>query len=79
MTDDLAFTNHSPMTEISLVLKTKVCDGHDFVFTSHNPQLMTDVRDSCLQATVNRSKGNKTEVSKSELIHKSAYCRVSGN
>ncbi|KAG6410275.1 hypothetical protein SASPL_128329 [Salvia splendens] len=30
-----------------------------------------------LQATVNRSKGNRTEISKSELIRKSAYCRVS--
>ncbi|KAG6412874.1 hypothetical protein SASPL_125567 [Salvia splendens] len=29
-------------------------------------------------ATVNRSKGNRTEISKSELIRKSAYCRVSG-
>ncbi|KAL5666572.1 hypothetical protein ACJX0J_026680, partial [Zea mays] len=34
-------------------------------------------RDLCLQATVDRSKGNKTEISKSELIQKSAYCRVS--
>ncbi|WOL12463.1 hypothetical protein Cni_G21230 [Canna indica] len=36
--------------------------------------------DNCqvLQATVNRSKGNKIEISKSELIQKSAYCRVSG-
>ncbi|KAL0911986.1 hypothetical protein M5K25_017926 [Dendrobium thyrsiflorum] len=31
-----------------------------------------------LQATVNRFKGNKTEISKSDLIQKSAYCRVSG-
>ncbi|XXG87670.1 hypothetical protein AAC387_Pa11g2300 [Persea americana] len=31
-----------------------------------------------LQATVNRSKGNRTEVSKADLIQKSAYCRVSG-
>jgi hypothetical protein len=31
-----------------------------------------------LKATVNRSKGNKTEVSKSDLMQKSAYCRVSG-
>ncbi|KZV34259.1 hypothetical protein F511_21744 [Dorcoceras hygrometricum] len=31
-----------------------------------------------LQATVNRSKGNRTELSNSELIQKSAYCRVSG-
>lgn len=31
-----------------------------------------------LQATVNRSKGNNTEISKSELAQRSAYCRVSG-
>ncbi|XVE54778.1 hypothetical protein DITRI_Ditri03aG0109400 [Diplodiscus trichospermus] len=36
--------------------------------------------DNCqvLQATVNRSKGNRTELSKSDLIQKSSYCRVSG-
>ncbi|GAU51561.1 hypothetical protein TSUD_192550 [Trifolium subterraneum] len=31
-----------------------------------------------LQATVNRSKGNRTDISKSDLIQKSSYCRVSG-
>lgn len=31
-----------------------------------------------MQATVNRSKGNRTELSRSELIQKSSYCRVSG-
>ncbi|KAL7223021.1 hypothetical protein ACSBR1_024663 [Camellia fascicularis] len=31
-----------------------------------------------LQATVNRSKGNRTEISKADLIQKSSYCRVSG-
>nr|GMC52638.1 Ubinuclein-2 like [Ipomoea batatas] len=31
-----------------------------------------------LQARVNRSKGNRTEISKAELIQKSSYCRVSG-
>ncbi|XP_054822077.1 uncharacterized protein LOC129320580 isoform X1 [Prosopis cineraria] len=31
-----------------------------------------------LQATVNRSKGNRTEMTKAELIQKSSYCRVSG-
>ncbi|KAI9173418.1 hypothetical protein LWI28_001099 [Acer negundo] len=36
--------------------------------------------DNCqvLQATVNRSKGNRTEISRAELIEKSSYCRVSG-
>ncbi|CBI15213.3 unnamed protein product, partial [Vitis vinifera] len=29
-------------------------------------------------ATVNRSKGNRTEISKADLIQKSSYCRVSG-
>ncbi|XP_050377742.1 uncharacterized protein LOC126794979 [Argentina anserina] len=31
-----------------------------------------------LQAKVNRSKGNRTEFSRAELIQKSSYCRVSG-
>ncbi|XP_028113730.1 uncharacterized protein LOC114311757 isoform X2 [Camellia sinensis] len=30
------------------------------------------------KATVNRSKGNRTEISKADLIQKSSYCRVSG-
>ncbi|KAK7347289.1 hypothetical protein VNO80_21817 [Phaseolus coccineus] len=30
-----------------------------------------------LQATVNRSKGNRTDISKAELIQRSSYCRVS--
>ncbi|KAH7852286.1 hypothetical protein Vadar_022758 [Vaccinium darrowii] len=36
--------------------------------------------DNCqvLQATVNRSKGNRTEISRADLIQKSSYCRVSG-
>ncbi|TXG51736.1 hypothetical protein EZV62_024260 [Acer yangbiense] len=33
---------------------------------------------SPIQATVNRSKGNRTEISRAELIEKSSYCRVSG-
>uniref|UniRef100_M1CM24 Uncharacterized protein n=1 Tax=Solanum tuberosum TaxID=4113 RepID=M1CM24_SOLTU len=31
-----------------------------------------------MQATVNRSKGNRTDISKAELIQRSSYCRVSG-
>ncbi|KAE9467219.1 hypothetical protein C3L33_00853, partial [Rhododendron williamsianum] len=31
-----------------------------------------------LQATVNRSKGNRTEISRADLIQKSSYCSVSG-
>ncbi|XP_060172487.1 uncharacterized protein LOC132603441 isoform X1 [Lycium barbarum] len=31
-----------------------------------------------LQATVNRSKGNRTDISKAELIQRSSNCRVSG-
>ncbi|KAJ7956410.1 HNH endonuclease [Quillaja saponaria] len=31
-----------------------------------------------LQATVNRSKGNRTDISRANLIQKSSYCRVSG-
>ncbi|GKA59411.1 hypothetical protein Tco_0758724 [Tanacetum coccineum] len=30
------------------------------------------------KATVNRSKGNRTEMSRADLIQKSSYCRVSG-
>ncbi|MBA0689309.1 hypothetical protein Goari_007043, partial [Gossypium aridum] len=30
------------------------------------------------KATVNRSKGNRTELSRADLIQKSSYCRVSG-
>ncbi|XP_021733857.1 uncharacterized protein LOC110700606 [Chenopodium quinoa] len=36
--------------------------------------------DNCqvLQATVNRSKGNRSDISRADLIQKSSYCRVSG-
>ncbi|XP_074316963.1 uncharacterized protein LOC141653183 isoform X1 [Silene latifolia] len=36
--------------------------------------------DNCqvLQATVNRSKGNRTDISRADLIRRSSYCRVSG-
>ncbi|KAJ8452327.1 hypothetical protein Cgig2_006132 [Carnegiea gigantea] len=30
------------------------------------------------KATVNRSKGNRTDISRADLIQKSSYCRVSG-
>jgi hypothetical protein len=33
---------------------------------------------STFQAKVNRSKGNKTDISRSELIQRSSYCRVAG-
>ncbi|KAL8091510.1 hypothetical protein AgCh_033943 [Apium graveolens] len=33
---------------------------------------------SNMSATVNRSKGNCTEISKADLIQKSSYCQVSG-
>ncbi|KFK34046.1 hypothetical protein AALP_AA5G095100 [Arabis alpina] len=31
-----------------------------------------------LQAKVNRSNGNKTDISRAELIQRSSYCRVAG-
>ncbi|KAH0893409.1 hypothetical protein HID58_055838 [Brassica napus] len=36
--------------------------------------------DNCqvLQAKVNRSKGNKTDISRAELVQRSSYCRVAG-
>ncbi|KAG9154756.1 hypothetical protein Leryth_014242 [Lithospermum erythrorhizon] len=49
-------------------------------FTIEHVQGGKSTLDNCqvLQATVNRSKGNRTELTKAELIEKSSYCRVSG-
>ncbi|KAA3460671.1 HNH endonuclease isoform 2 [Gossypium australe] len=39
---------------------------------------MQSFRELLALATVNRSKGNRTELSRADLIQKSSYCRVSG-
>ncbi|KAG0452992.1 hypothetical protein HPP92_025355 [Vanilla planifolia] len=55
-----------------------LCHDYDHIVPFSKGGKSTLENCQVLQATVNRSKGNKIEVSKSELIHKSAYCRVSG-
>ncbi|THU45230.1 hypothetical protein C4D60_Mb02t15660 [Musa balbisiana] len=55
-----------------------LCHDYDHIVPYSKGGKSTLENCQVLQATVNRSKGNKMEVSKSELIQKSAYCRVSG-
>uniref|UniRef100_A0A0D9Z2N3 HNH nuclease domain-containing protein n=1 Tax=Oryza glumipatula TaxID=40148 RepID=A0A0D9Z2N3_9ORYZ len=55
-----------------------LCHDYDHIVPYSKGGKSTLENCQVLQATVNRSKGNKTELSKSELIQKSAYCRVSG-
>ncbi|KAH6781607.1 HNH endonuclease [Perilla frutescens var. hirtella] len=55
-----------------------LCHDYDHIVPYSKGGKSTLENCQVLQATVNRSKGNRTEVSKSELIQKSAYCRVSG-
>ncbi|KAF0912860.1 hypothetical protein E2562_019447 [Oryza meyeriana var. granulata] len=55
-----------------------LCHDYDHIVPYSKGGKSTLENCQVLQATVNRSKGNKTEMSKSELIQKSAYCRVSG-
>ncbi|XP_015689779.2 uncharacterized protein LOC102699489 [Oryza brachyantha] len=55
-----------------------LCHDYDHIVPYSKGGKSTLENCQLLQATVNRSKGNKTEISKSELIQKSAYCRVSG-
>ncbi|XP_066399521.1 uncharacterized protein [Miscanthus floridulus] len=55
-----------------------LCHDYDHIVPYSKGGKSTLENCQVLQATVNRSKGNKTEISKSELIQKSAYCRVSG-
>lgn len=55
-----------------------LCHDYDHIVPYSKGGKSTLENCQVLQATVNRSKGNRTELSKSELIQKSAYCRVSG-
>lgn len=55
-----------------------LCHDYDHILPYSKGGKSTLENCQVLQATVNRSKGNKTEISKSDLIQKSAYCRVSG-
>ncbi|XP_072978347.1 uncharacterized protein [Typha angustifolia] len=55
-----------------------LCHDYDHIIPYSKGGKSTLENCQVLQATVNRSKGNKTEISRSDLIQKSAYCRVSG-
>ncbi|OAY80886.1 hypothetical protein ACMD2_01100 [Ananas comosus] len=55
-----------------------LCHDYDHIVPFSKGGKSTLENCQVLQATVNRSKGNKTEISRSDLIQKSAYCRVSG-
>ncbi|XP_028753689.1 uncharacterized protein LOC114713248 [Neltuma alba] len=55
-----------------------LCHDYDHIVPYSKGGKSTLENCQVLQATVNRSKGNRTEMSKAELIQKSSYCRVSG-
>ncbi|KAL8529571.1 hypothetical protein ACS0TY_006844 [Phlomoides rotata] len=55
-----------------------LCHDYDHIVPYSKGGKSTLENCQVLQATVNRSKGNRTEMSKSDLIQKSAYCWVSG-
>ncbi|XP_051183099.1 uncharacterized protein [Lolium perenne] len=55
-----------------------LCHDYDHILPYSKGGKSTLENCQVLQATVNRSKGNNTEISKSELAQRSAYCRVSG-
>uniref|UniRef100_A0A5B7AZD5 HNH nuclease domain-containing protein n=1 Tax=Davidia involucrata TaxID=16924 RepID=A0A5B7AZD5_DAVIN len=55
-----------------------LCHDYDHIIPYSKGGKSTLENCQVLQATVNRSKGNRTEISKADLIQKSAYCRVSG-
>ncbi|KAG9451345.1 hypothetical protein H6P81_011310 [Aristolochia fimbriata] len=55
-----------------------LCHDYDHIVPYSKGGKSTLENCQVLQATVNRSKGNRTEISKADLIEKSAYCRVSG-
>ncbi|XP_061346668.1 uncharacterized protein LOC133292282 [Gastrolobium bilobum] len=55
-----------------------LCHDYDHILPYSKGGKSTLENCQVLQATVNRSKGNRTEISKADLIQKSSYCRVSG-
>ncbi|KAL2322024.1 hypothetical protein Fmac_026403 [Flemingia macrophylla] len=54
-----------------------LCHDYDHILPYSKGGESTLENCQVLQATVNRAKGNRTEISKAELIQKSSYCRVS--
>ncbi|KAJ8772955.1 hypothetical protein K2173_028132 [Erythroxylum novogranatense] len=55
-----------------------LCHDYDHIVPYSKGGRSTLENCQVLQATVNRSKGNRTELSRAELIQRSSYCRVSG-
>ncbi|KAJ8539196.1 hypothetical protein K7X08_013448 [Anisodus acutangulus] len=55
-----------------------LCHDYDHIIPYSKGGESTLENCQVLQATVNRSKGNRTDISKTELIQRSSYCRVSG-
>lgn len=55
-----------------------LCHDYDHIIPYSKGGESTLENCQVLQATVNRSKGNRTDISKAELIQRSSYCRVSG-
>ncbi|XP_027332413.1 uncharacterized protein LOC113847473 [Abrus precatorius] len=54
-----------------------LCHDYDHILPYSKGGESTLENCQVLQATVNRAKGNRTEISKAELTQKSSYCRVS--
>ncbi|KAE8124020.1 hypothetical protein FH972_018932 [Carpinus fangiana] len=55
-----------------------LCHDYDHIVPYSKGGQSTLENCQVLQTTVNRSKGNRTEMSRTELIQKSSYCRVAG-
>ncbi|XP_057516160.1 uncharacterized protein LOC130797560 [Amaranthus tricolor] len=54
-----------------------LCHDYDHILPYSKGGKSTLENCQVLQATVNRSKGNRTDISRAELIQRSSYCRVS--
>ncbi|XP_057421551.1 uncharacterized protein LOC130715463 [Lotus japonicus] len=55
-----------------------LCHDYDHIVPYSKGGQSTLENCQVLQATVNRAKGNRTEISRADLMQKSSYCRVSG-
>ncbi|GAB4860764.1 hypothetical protein Ancab_035927 [Ancistrocladus abbreviatus] len=55
-----------------------LCHDYDHIVPYSKGGKSTLENCQVLQATVNRSKGNRTDIPRADLIQKSSYCRVSG-
>ncbi|KAL7234529.1 hypothetical protein ACSBR1_018025 [Camellia fascicularis] len=55
-----------------------LCHDYDHIVPYSKGGKSTLENCQVLQATVNQSKGNRTEISKADLIQKCSYCRISG-